>query len=162
MHITTGLFDCINIIKNYSNIHGSRLAPGCLAPFRNVFYKDTNIQDDKGQFGRICDKFSLLFLLLMLREQVYCISPRSTLVAALGCKALARPQLSQRSLLQLIDLHFNVNQHCTSPTLRLLGQFEVTLTFPSQSQTSPQAKRHKPSLLITSLTNLTSLAFITR
>ena len=29
-------------------------------------------------------------------------------------------------------------------------------------KTSPQAKRHKPSLLITSLTILTSLTFITR
>ena len=31
-----------------------------------------------------------------------------------------------------------------------------------KTKTSPQAKRHKPSLLITSLTILTSLAFITR
>ena len=43
-----------------------------------------------------------------------------------------------------------------------LWRWRWTIKNQTKSKTSPQAKRHQPSLLFTSLANLTSLTFITR
>ena len=43
----------------------------------------------------------------------------------------------------------------------LEGEMDISKRDQKISETSPQAKRHKPSLLFTSLTTLTSLTFIT-